>query len=185
MAFTVNDFRNIINQLRPIDYQPGLDFKTTGLAAAMQIIRLMMELAIYIFLVALLASGLIYLFALGSPDRTQTAKKSFIYAFVGLLVVISAYGLLSFVLQQIGFLEQAPTPAEVTARIFKFAFGAAIAGFMLILLLAGTRYIFSLGNEDEAATARRQIVDALIGLALTFGAWGIGRAVIKLVGLIG
>lgn len=154
---------------------------------AIGLIKFLLEMSMYLFILTLVASGMIWLFSLGNEAQVQTAKKSFLYSFIGFLVIVAGYGLLNFVVQNLGFLDvtsgqYTPTAGELTGKIIKLAVSASAVGFMLILLFAGSRYMFSIGGEEEAAAARRQILHAIIGLVLVVGAYSIGRAAIYLVG---
>jgi hypothetical protein len=183
MALTPDSFKNLINLLTPVD--PGQSVNPQKVATTL--IAFLLELSMYVFLLAFLASGMIWLFSLGSPERVQAAKKSFLYSIIGLLIIVSAFAVLSFITNQLGFLDvtsgsSVPTLPQIVTKIFSFAIPAAAVGFLFLLLFAGVRYMLSGGDEEAAAAARRQMVDALIGLILTLSAFAIGRAIIELVG---
>lgn len=187
MAFTSDNLKNIINLLKPIPPGSGASLDSAQ-AVGIAFARWLLEISMYIFILALVVSGMIWLFSLGNTNQVQTAKKSLLYSFIGFLVIVAGYGLLMFVVTELAFIDvpsgaQIPTAAELVGRIIKFILVTAGVGFLFILLFAGTRYMFSLGGEEEAAAARKQMLDAIIGLVLTVAAYSIGRAVIYLVGL--
>lgn len=185
MPFSTDNLKNIIELLKPIPPGPGTGIENAqsiGIALA----KRLLEVSMYIFILVLVISGMIWLFSLGNTNQVQTAKKSLLYSFIGFLIIVAGYGLLQFVVQQVAFIESGlPDIATLFGNIIKFALLAAGVGFLFILLFAGTRYMFSLGGEEEAAAAKKQMVDAIIGLVLTVAAYSIGRAVIYLVGLAG
>ena len=45
--------------------------------------------------------------------------------------------------------------------------------FVFSLLIGGIRWILSAGNKDSLDKAKRQIVNALVGLLIVFSAWAI------------
>ncbi len=52
-----------------------------------------------------------------------------------------------------------------------FAFAGGIA--LVVLAYASLRYVLSRGNAEETTKARNTIIDALIGLAIIIGSFGI------------
>lgn len=183
MAVNLDQFYQYLTPINP-DPNKG---SPNPQVLAIGVIKFLLEMSMYIFILTLVASGMIWLFSLGSEAQVQTAKKSFLYSFIGFLVIVAGYGLLNFVVQNLGFLDitsgqSVPTAGQLTGKIIKLAVTASAVGFMLILLTAGSRYMFSIGGDEEAAAARRQILQAIIGLVLVVGAYSIGRAAIYLVG---
>jgi hypothetical protein len=53
----------------------------------------------------------------------------------------------------------------------------AVLFFFLSILLGGIRMILSGGNKDQMDSARRQLVNALIGIVLVFSVWAISSLV--------
>lgn len=52
--------------------------------------------------------------------------------------------------------------------------------FFFILVIGGIKWIISNGDEKSVESARSQITNALIGLAIVFAAW----AILKLIGIL-
>ncbi|MDP4009907.1 MAG: hypothetical protein Q8P53_02900 [Candidatus Shapirobacteria bacterium] len=52
--------------------------------------------------------------------------------------------------------------------------------FFFILVIGGIKWIVSNGDEKSVESARSQITNALIGLAIVFAAW----AILKLIGIL-
>lgn len=68
------------------------------------------------------------------------------------------------------------SPIEVGLEIF---FGIMGAVLLLIIILAGLKYITSQGDPDKAARAKDSIIYAAIGLAVILTAYGIVSFVIN------
>lgn len=107
----------------------------------------------------LIYAGFQYITSQGDQQRAQQAKMQILYAVVGLVVALSAHAIVLSV-----------ETANVTPITSILAFIAQIALVLvdivavLYLIYAGYRYIMSRGETDEAATAKRQILYAVIGL---------------------
>ncbi len=53
----------------------------------------------------------------------------------------------------------------------------AVLFFFLSLITGGIKMMLSFGNKDKMDTARRQLVNAVIGIVLVFSAWAIASLV--------
>lgn len=66
----------------------------------------------------------------------------------------------------------------IIASIINVLLGFVAVVFLILLLIAGYRYMMSGGNEEKTRTATSQIKTAIIGLMITMGAWAISRWVL-------
>lgn len=51
--------------------------------------------------------------------------------------------------------------------------------FLVLVLIAGFRYMTAAGNEDQVKTAVKQITQAVIGLVIVLSAWGISYWILR------
>lgn len=74
---------------------------------------------------------------------------------------------------------------EIVSNVFTF--GITIGGiiFFVLFLIAGISYLTGAGNDEQTGKAKKQMVDAIIGLVLVLGAWAIARFVSGELGLSG
>ena len=52
--------------------------------------------------IALIISGIMFLFSGGSPDKINTAKRALVYAIIGIVVGLSVGAIIDFVKQTVG-----------------------------------------------------------------------------------
>ncbi len=64
-------------------------------------------------------------------------------------------------------------PLDIMTGLLRVALGFVSLLEIVILILAGLQWMFSFGNDDRAASARKAIVNSLIGLVIIFSAWGL------------
>ncbi|TSC93250.1 MAG: Uncharacterized protein CEN89_154 [Candidatus Berkelbacteria bacterium Licking1014_7] len=63
---------------------------------------------------------------------------------------------------------------EIISTLFRVIISAAGAIFMIILIIGGIMYLTGAGNEEATGKAKKMMIDAIIGLAITLSAWAIG-----------
>jgi hypothetical protein len=68
---------------------------------AANIIKVVLGLLGVIFVVLLIYAGFKYLTSQGNEDQIDSAKKQILYAVIGLLIILSAYGLTVFILKSV------------------------------------------------------------------------------------
>lgn len=69
-------------------------------------------------------------------------------------------------------------PGKITALIFNAVISFSGAIFMIMMLVGAITYLVGAGNEEQTGKAKKIMIDAVIGLILTLGAYGIGKMVI-------
>lgn len=58
-------------------------------------------------------------------------------------------------------------------NVINIVLGIVASVALLIITIAGFKYVMSQGNPDEVAKAKNQIIYALVGLVITMAAFGI------------
>lgn len=120
---------------------------------------------VFVFLLGTVAmaflvyAGFKYVMSQGDESAAATAKRQIAYALVGIVVATSTVAIRALV--------EGPSAVPLMGR-----FGPIITVFQLLLVTvtgaflvyAGYKYVTSQGDESAAATAKRQIAYALIGL---------------------
>ncbi len=66
----------------------------------------------------------------------------------------------------------------IAAKIINIILGFVAIVFLVLLLIAGYRYMMAGGNEEKTKYSTTQIRNAIIGLMVTMGAWAISRWVL-------
>jgi ABC-type multidrug transport system fused ATPase/permease subunit len=166
--------------------QLGADGEPPALSDILgNILVVFIDLAYYLFLITILITGIMYLFSSGEEEKLANIKKNFIYAITGFVMVAFAYSATALVASKTQALHITgdfnTAFVDITAGIFQLISMIAGAGFMVILLIGGFRYMTSAGMEETAAKAKQQMLQASIGLILTFSAFAIGTLIIKLI----
>src|SRR3989344_1988413 len=114
----------------------------------------------------LVYAGFLYVTSRGDESQAATAKRQIAYAFIG-IIIASFYLIILVALEDAATAPIPSANAIITIIIrplvdFLQTFGYITA--VLFLVYAGFKYIASRGDEEEAATAKRQILYAIIGL---------------------
>jgi hypothetical protein len=64
-------------------------------------------------------------------------------------------------------------PRAIIANIIVVVLGLLGTIFMVLLIVAGFKYMTSMGNEEQTSSAKDQIVSAVIGLAIILAAYAL------------
>ena len=151
----------------------------------MKLILIATELAYYLFLIGILISGAMYLFAGGDEDNIAKAKKNFVWVITGFAIAVFAFSITSFITSQLtgldGLTATSNAFSAITAKIFSIVTMVAGAGFLLMLLFGGFRYMVSGGIEENTHKAKMQMVQSGIGLVLVIFSYSIGMLIINLI----
>ncbi|MDD2807258.1 MAG: hypothetical protein PHW95_01905 [Patescibacteria group bacterium] len=94
----------IRDQLKPVEdiYSPNQHVDSSTFAKSIsQIIKVALGFLAIIFLVLILYAGFTWMTAAGNEDRISTAKKTMAAAIVGVAIVLSAYIITYFVIDQL------------------------------------------------------------------------------------
>lgn len=72
-----------------------------------------------------------------------------------------------------------PEDIRITiAKIINIVLSVLAAIFLVLVIMAGFKYMTSAGNEEKVKDAVKQIQQAVIGLVIVLMAWGITRFII-------
>lgn len=75
------------------------------------------------------------------------------------------------------------TPASIVSGFIRFVLMIGALIFFFMLLWGGIKWIMSQGDKGNVETARNQITNALVGLAIIFVAWAIIKLIETLFGI--
>jgi hypothetical protein len=71
------------------------------------------------------------------------------------------------------------TPAQLMVQIINIALGFLGLIAVLVMLLAGFKWLTAGGNEEKVGEARQLLLYGLLGLIIIFSAWAVTRFVIE------
>lgn len=148
------------------------------------VVQGLMDLAIYVFMVAIVVGGAQYLFSLGGDEGLAKAKKTFINAIIGVFIVFFGRVILTEISNRVGVVADNFSVATAAGAVFEIVMWIAGAGFLIVLLFGGVRYLTAGGNDEAVTKARKQILSAVIGIALVAFAYGLGNGLLKLLTII-
>lgn len=185
-----------INQLNPADCTAvGINCalvppaSAAPLAAyAITIINGLLVLIGIIALVAIIYGGIKYLTSAGDTGSAEEAKKTIVYAVIGLIVIGLALIIVNFIAGIAGVAILAPPgginlpgganlPGTIITIITAFLVLVGIAAF-IYLIYGGVKYITSAGDSSSAEEAKKTILYAIIGVIVI----GIAAITVNFVG---
>jgi hypothetical protein len=70
-------------------------------------------------------------------------------------------------------------PREMIASLLNIALGFLGIISLLIIMLAGLKWMLSMGNEDKTSEAKRMLSGGIIGLIIIAGSFGLARFIIE------
>lgn len=138
-----------------------------------QFITLALALIGTLAVIFLVYAGVKYISSGGSEEDAATAKRQILYAVIGIVVALGAYTIKDAV-----FTQQANLIENLVAPFITMALVLIGTAAVVYLIYAGYKYINSLGAEESAAAAKRQIAYALLGVIVALGAYAAIDAVI-------
>jgi len=128
--------------------------------------------------------GLRYVISAGNPTNTQKARETIIYALVGLVVSISAFTIVQFILQSVQPDEDAGSeglvgPNGILTQATQLIVYATGTISVLMIIYGALKFVVSGGDAAGIKTARDTIMYALIGLVVAMVAQGVVTFVLK------
>jgi hypothetical protein len=72
---------------------------------------------------------------------------------------------------------------ELVGKILDWVFGVAGAIFVIMIIVGGLQYLTAAGNEEASGKAKKIITYAVIGIAITVGAWAISEFILTGIGV--
>lgn len=106
----------------------------------------------------------------GKPEDIATGRRTIIYSIVGLVISVSAFGIISFVQADASRIEGETNPffggdGIVTIVVERLGLIVGVASVIMIIVGA-LRYITSQGQPQSAAAARSTVIYAAIGIVV-------------------
>ncbi|MBI3261312.1 hypothetical protein HYZ64_03025 [Candidatus Berkelbacteria bacterium] len=195
MAHTSQETQSIVESLNRLDKLFKIrearsitePIQADFLAILLAVIRLMLDLSIYLFMTGILVMGVIFLFSMGNEEMLTRAKRTLNQSLIGLAMTFSSFAVLEFFIRRLSgplAFSQGANIAIVFGTAYNLVLIAAGSGLVIILLYAGTRYLFAGGNEENQEGAKKMINAALYGIILTLGSFAISRLLMTRFGAI-
>jgi len=100
----MEEFRGIVCEegMDPAVCMANLDL-TAIIILINVVIRIALGFAGIVAVIFLIYSGYLFMISLGNPDALAKAKSKLLYTIIGLVVIICAYIIVGFILQNFGF----------------------------------------------------------------------------------
>ncbi|MDO4870551.1 MAG: hypothetical protein Q3996_00415 [Candidatus Saccharibacteria bacterium] len=110
---------------------------------------------------AIIYGGITYTLSAGNAEKLGQAKRTIIYALIGLTLVVTSFTITNFVLNSLDGVESADVLAARIVNIMMFIIGVIS---VIMMVYAGILFVTSAGNANKVATAKQTIVYAVIGM---------------------
>ena len=132
----------------------------------------------------IIVAGVKYITSGGDEEAARTAKRQITYAVIGLIVVFTSAALINYTFQNVSIAGTVTpflgTSADLIDSIVRIVntFLTLVGIFAAIfIIVAGVKYIASGGDEEAVRSAKRQLIYAILGLAVVI----ISSALVNLV----
>jgi len=155
--------------INPYFHFPG-DLWLIGLA----VLDMLLRLAGFLAVISIIVAGVSYMTAAGNAEKVTSARKRIVNSLVGLFIALTATGLVAFIGSKIGGNSTGAVPLPQTAAnqstintvfsVFYITIGAIA---VLLVVIAGLRYVLSQGDPTKVADAKRMIIYTLAGVMVT------------------
>jgi cell division protein FtsW (lipid II flippase) len=123
------------------------------------LINVIISLVAILSVAYLVVAAIQYVMSQGDHDKLERAKRQVIYALLGLILAISSWIIVTAVI-----FTDPITIENLAAPYINMAISLVGLAAAIYIIYAGYKYINSRGDEEAAATAKRQITFALIGV---------------------
>ncbi len=159
------------------------DFWLIGASILEMIIKLAAYLAVGLFIL----NGAKMMVSQGSPERVASARDGMLKATIGLVVTLLSGNLVGLIAS--AFTDEGsdsgipivPADASTLQRVLQYVFAIIGAVAVLIVIIAGIRYIVSAGDPQRINTSKNTIIYAVVGLVISVSAYIIVGAIFNLV----
>lgn len=156
-------------------------------------IQMLFGLLGVIFLVLTIYAGLLWMTAGGNTEQVTKAKNILVQAVVGIIIVLSSYAIVYFVLSRLPGGSAALTSADTAAsgagirsfeleiiigQIIGVLFGLLGVIFLVLTIYSGYLWMTAGGNADQVEKAKRMLVQGIIGLTILLSAYAITEFVL-------
>jgi hypothetical protein len=162
------------------DKSGNLDLSTVSLLG-LGLLDILLRVAALVTVGFIIYGGILYVTSQGEPDKAKHALSTIINAAVGLVITIISAAIVSFIGTRLaggagtntfGLPEVAAGQSQIQVILTIF-FGILSAASLLIIMLAGFRYVTSSGDPGNMAKAKNTIIYAAIGLVVSMSAFAI------------
>lgn len=177
----------IIGPTAPVDGKSKEEFSIQKAIPriALALVDIMLRVAGMVAVGYVIFGGFKFMTSQGEPDATKKAQGTVTNALIGLAIAILATTIVGFVGSKIWL--QTPSPisekeinipkTDITSTkindIYSLIFGIAGGIAVIIIIVAGIKFITSQGDPQATAKARNTIIYAAIGLAVSVAAFTI------------
>lgn len=121
--------------------------------------------------------GFRYTISAGDPNNVQRARETIIYALIGLVVSVSAFTIINFVLENFQPSETGTGglvgPNGILTNLTQVIARLTGAISVVMVLYGAFRFITSGGDSNAVKAGRETIIYALVGLVIAISAQGI------------
>jgi len=142
-----------------------------GLAA----IDILARLAGFVAVIFVIYGGIRYITSSGEPENTKAARETIINALIGLIIVLIAVPAVAYIGSSLGTTDINGVPqSNVSIQdLFNTAYRIIGAIAVLMIVIAGFKYIISNGDPQSMGRAKDTILYTLIGALVVLVATGI------------
>jgi len=153
----------------------------------LNILGIMIRIVGYIAVVMIIYGGFMFLTGGDNPSQVQGARTTILNAIIGLVLSISATAIINLIVSKLmGGASIDPTtglPSYTNAQTLwtaalNLVYYAAGAVAVIMLILAGFRYITANGDSNAITKAKNQILYSAIGIIIVFVAFTITHFVV-------
>jgi len=147
------------------------------------IIKLTAYLAIGLFIV----NGVRMMISQGNPDRVAAARDGMLKTAIGSIIALLSGNLVGFIAGAFSSsgtkngLSIVPANSSTLQAVLQYVFAVIGALSVLVVIIAGIRYIVSAGNPQKISQSRSAIIYALVGLVISVSSYIIVKALFNLI----
>ena len=147
------------------------------------IIKLLMELAIWIFPIVIIIAGFGFITAGGDENKIKTSKQIITWAVIGLIIVLSAWAIVALFehIMGTGPEDQRVKTTLENIRDWLFYLLTIIAGIAFII--AGYNFATAAGDAEKIRKAQSFVLYGIIGVVVAVSAQGLVSLVCRIAGL--
>lgn len=135
-----------------------------------------------IAVIFIIIGGVMYMLSAGDKDRTEQAKKTVIFALVGLAIVLAA----PLFYQEIKAILSGSNPGSALQTVLNniLTLLLSIIGFIAIIsMIVGAMWMLTaVGDEDKYELGKKTATYSIIGLVIAVAALILSQEVINLIG---
>lgn len=89
-----------VEVISPGSVPPALSSGPTFQKLLANVINILLYVAGIASVIVIVIAGILYIVSAGSPERTKAAKDALLYAIIGLVISLSGFAIVNFVLKQ-------------------------------------------------------------------------------------